>query len=195
MKHAAALLALAAASVLGVAACGGGGGAPATPAASPTTSASPALSPIPQPGTHTAQSAEPALIAVPGYDYADFPGAAPSAKAIVSTAPQVYKSGSMHLVLHGGKKFAVITLLQVKPAIANLPGTQLSMVSELATEMAGSGAKVTQKTIRTEKVVIARTGSIVDYAWYHGGAVTIVTDGTGPDLRNFVEAYLKRAHA
>ena len=191
MKHADALVALAAASVLGVAACGGGGAAPTTPTASHTTSASPVPLPTPRPGTHTARPGEPALIAVPGYDYADVPDAAPSEKAIINSAPQVYRSASVHIVLHGGKKIAVILLIQVKPTYANLP----EVMSELVKEIAGSGEKVTQETIDTEKVAIGRGSSIVDYTWYHGGVVTTVTGGTGPDLPNFVQAYLKAAHA
>ena len=195
MKHVAALLALAAASVLGMAACGGRGGAPAPPAASHIPGASHAPSPAPQPGMHTARPGEPALIAVPGYDYTDVPGAASKENAIVSSAPQVYKSASLHILLHGGKRFAVLTLIQVKPAYANLPSLRQGIMSEFAKEMAGSGAKVTQETILTEKVTIGRGSSIVDYAWYHGGVATAVTGGTGPDLANFVEAYLKAAHA
>src|SRR5215467_13293541 len=137
MKHADALVALAAASVLGVAACGGGGAAPTTPTASHTTSTSPVPLPTPRPGTHTARPGEPALIAVPGYDYADVPDAAPSEKAIINSAPQVYRSASVHIVLHGGKKIAVILLIQVKPTYANLP----EVMSELVKEIAGSGEK------------------------------------------------------
>jgi hypothetical protein len=193
MKHTAALLALAAASVLGIAACGGGGGAPAAPAASHTTS--PAASPSP---LHTAQPGEPALIAVPGYAYTD-PASADvaSAKDILKSDPQVLKSVSAHNVLRGGTEIGGIILVQVKPRYANLPEVQQAMMPEMAKAMTGSGAKVARETIHTEKVVITSQSGHDVYVWYHAHAITIVVadSGNGSDIRGFVEAYLKTANA
>jgi hypothetical protein len=192
MKHTAALLALAAASVLGIAACGGGGGASAAPA-SHTTSPAASTSPL-----HTAQPGEPALIAVPGYAYTD-PASADvaSAKGILKSDPQVLKSVSAHNVLRGGTEIGGIILVQVKPRYANLPEVQQAMMPEMAKAMAGSGAKVTRETIHTEKVVITSQSGHDVYVWYHAHAITIVVaDGSnGSDIRGFVEAYLKTANA
>ena len=170
MKYKAALLALAAASVLGAAACGGGGGAPAAPAASHTTS--PAASPS---ALHTAQPGEPALIAVPGYAYTD-PASADvaSAKDILKSDPQVLKSASAHNVLRGGTEIGGIILVQVRSQYANVPEVQQAMMPEMAKAMAGSGAKVTQETIHTEKVVITNQSGHDVYVWYHAHAITIV---------------------
>jgi hypothetical protein len=195
MKYKAALLALAAASVLGAAACGGGGGggAPAAPAASHTTG--PAASPS---ALHTAQPGEPALIAVPGYAYTD-PASADvaSAKEIVKSDPQVLKSASAHNVLRGGTEIGGIILVQVRSGFANLPEVQQAMMPEMAKAMAGSGAKVTQETIHTEKVLITNQSGHDVYVWYHAHAITIVVadSSNGSDIRGFVEAYLKTANA
>ena len=189
MKHVAALLALAAASVLGVAACGGGGGGGAP---------SPIFSPTPQPGTHTAEPGEPALIAVPGYDYTNASSdVVASAKELAKTDPLHYKSASAHNVLHEGTEIGGIILIQVKPQYANLPEVQQAMMPTMAKAMARPGAKVTQETIHTEKVVITSRDSHDVYVWYHAGAMTIVVgdSGKGPDIRGFVEANLKTAHA
>jgi hypothetical protein len=186
-KHTAALITLAAASVLGVAACGGGGGPQTAPAASHATSASPAAS-------HTAQPGETALIAVPGYDYANVPGVGPSAKEMIKSDPQHLKSASVHMVLHEGNTIASLVLVQIKPQYANLPEIQQGMVSAFVTDMAGSGATVTKEIIHTEKVAIARQGNTVVYCWYHNGAVTVVTGGNASDIHDFVEAYLQAAH-
>ncbi len=189
MKRAAALLALAAASVLGVAACGGGGGAEAP---------SPIFSLTPQPGTHTAEPGEPALPAVPGYDYTNASGdAAAAAKMLFNLDPRHFKPASAHNVLHEGAEIGGIILLQVKPQYANLPEVQQAMVPEMADAIAGSGAKVTLETTRTERVAITRRDSSDVYLWYHAGELTIVTgdSGKGPDIRSFAEAYLKAAHA
>jgi hypothetical protein len=192
MKHTAALLALAAASVLGIAACGGGGGAPAAPASHTT---SPAASPSP---LHTAQPGEPALIAVPGYAYTD-PASADvaSAKDILKSDPQVLKSVSAHNVLRGGTEIGGIILVQMKPRYANLPEVQQAMMPEMAKAMTGSGAKVTPETIHTEKVLITNQSGHDVYIWYHAHAITIaVADSSnGSDMRGFVEAYLKTANA
>ena len=189
MKHAAALLALAAASVLGVAACGGGGGGGGP---------SPIFSPTPQPGTHTAEPGEPALLAVPGYDYTNASGdAVAAAKMLFNLDPQHFKSASAHNVLHEGTEIGGIILVQVKPQYADLPEVQQSMVPTMAGAMAGSGAKVTLETIHTEKVAVTRKDSSDVYLWYHAGEITIVIgdSGKGPDIRSFVEAYLTTAHA
>ena len=188
MKNVAALLAFAAASVLGVAACGGGGGAPATPAASQTTSASPS------PTHHTAQPGEPALLAVPGYDYSN-PSSADAATAteLAKTDPLHFKTASAHNVLHQGTEIGGIILIQVKPQY-DTPALQRAMVPAMAAAMSSPGAKVTRETIHTEKVVITRQDSFDVYIWYHAGAITIVI-GEGSDIRGFVEAYLKTAHA
>jgi hypothetical protein len=193
MKHTAALLALAAASVLGIAACGGGGGAPAAPAASHP--ASPAASPSP---LHAARPGEPALIAVPGYAYTD-PASADvaSAKGILKSDPQVLKSVSAHNVLRSGTEIGGIILIQVKSRYANLPEVQRAIMPEMAKAMTGSGAKVTRETIHTEKVVITNQSGHGVYAWYHAHAITIVVadSSNGSDIRSFVEAYLKTANA
>ena len=186
-KQTAALIALAAASVLGVAACGGGGGPPAAPAASQTTSASPS------PTHHTAQPGEPALLAVPGYDYSNPSSAdAATAKELVKTDPLHFKTASAHNVLHQGTEIGGIILIQVKPQY-DTPALRRAMVPAMATAMSSPGAKVTRETIHTEKVVITRQDSFDVYIWYHAGAVTIVV-GMGSDIRNFVEAYLKTAN-
>jgi hypothetical protein len=193
MKYKAALLALAAASVLGIAACGGGGGAPAAPAASHTTS--PAASPS---ALHTAQPGEPALIAVPGYAYTD-PASADvaSAKELVKADPQVLKSASAHNVLRGGTEIGGIILVQVRSGYANLPEVQQAMMPEMAKAMTGSGAKVTRDTIHGEKVLITNQSGHDVYVWYHAHAITIVVadSSNGSDIRGFVEAYLKTANA
>jgi hypothetical protein len=192
MKHTAALLALAAASVLGIAACGGGGGAPAAPASHTT---SPAASPSP---LHTAQPGEPALIAVPGYAYTD-PASADvaSAKDILKSDRQVLKSVSAHNVLRGGTEIGGIILVQVKPRYANLPEVQQAMMPEMAKAMTGSATKVTPETIHTEKVLITNQSGHDVYVWYHADAITVVVadSSNGSDIRGFVEAYLKTANA
>lgn len=172
MKHVAALLALAAAAVLGVAACGGGGG------------------PAP---THTAQSGEPTLLAVPGYDYGDLPSEAASATAMVKSDTQHFKSASVHAVLHEGNKIAEIILFQMQPQFANSPGTQHA-VDNMAAGMAGGGATVSEETIHTEKVAIASKDSTTMYAWYHANTLTVVGGDNASAVRDFVEAYLKTAN-
>ena len=190
MKHAAALLALAAASVLGVAACGGGGGGGGG-------GPSPIFSLTPQPGTHTAEPGEPALIAVPGYDYTNASSdVAAGAKELVKSDPVHFKSASAHNVLHEGSEIGGIILIQVKPQY-DTPAVQRAVVPAMAAEMASPGAKVTLETIHTEKVLITQKDSQDVYVWFHAGALTIVAadSGKGPDIRDFVEAYLKTAHA
>ena len=191
MKHTAALVGLAAASILGVAACGGGGGAPAAPAASQTTSASPSPTP-----PHTAQPGEPALIAVPGYEYTDPSSeAVATAQEFVKGDPLHFKSASAHNVLREGTEIGGIILVQMKPQY-DTPAFRRAAMPAMAAGLAGPGAKVTRETIQNEKVVIASEGSDVVYIWYHAGALTFVAgnSGMGPDIRNFVEAYLKTAH-
>src|SRR5512135_917035 len=98
MKHNAALTALAAVSVLGLAACGGGGGgggAHASPPASHSTSPAPAAA-------ATTPPARSALVTVPGYHYAKLPAGGPSVKELVKSDPKHLKSVSAKLVLHDG---------------------------------------------------------------------------------------------
>ncbi len=196
MRHNAVLTALAAASVLGLAACGGGGGTQASPPASHAASQTPAAA-----ASHTpaaAASAQPggsALVTVPGYDYANAPTGGHSMKELVKTDPQHLKSVSAKLVLHDGNMIAALVLVQVKPQYVNLPGLREAMSAAFVKELAGSGAKVTQQTIHTEPVTFAKAGSIVTYCWFHGGAVTVVTGENAHEIRDFVEAYLQAAHA
>jgi hypothetical protein len=185
-QHTAALIVLAAASVLGVAACGGRGAPPAAPAASHTTSSSPPV--------HLVQPGGPALIVVPGYDFIDIPGGGPNAKDLIKSDPQHLKSASAQMVLHNGNTIASLVLVQVKPRYANIPRIQQGMVSAFLTDMAGSDATVTTETIHTEKVAIARQGSTVVYCWYHNGAVTVVTGDNGSAIHDFVGAYLQATH-
>jgi hypothetical protein len=192
MKHAVTLAALAAASILGVAACGGGTGTSATPAASQTASASPSLTP-----PHTAQPGEPALITVPGYAYTNATGdGAAAAKMLINADPQDFKSWSAHNVMREGTEIGGIILVQVKPRYAGLPQVRQAMVPAMADAMAGSGAKTTLETIHNEKVAMTTRDSSDVYLWYHNGAITIVIgdNGKGPDMRNFVQAYLKTAN-
>lgn len=148
--------------------------------------------------SHTAQPGEPALIAVPGYEYTG-PSTANAAIAedLVKTDPQHFKSGSAHNVLREGTMIGGIILAQLKPQYADLPGIRQAMVPAMAQGLAGSGAKVTQETIQAEKVAITSEGSQDIYIWYHGGAITLVAgeSGKGPEIRGFVEAYLKTANA
>jgi hypothetical protein len=187
MKYAAASVMLAAASIVGLAACGGGGGPQPSPAASHITA--PSSAPV-----HSAQPGGPALTAVPGYDYANIQSG-PSAREIIKSDPQHLQSASAHMILHEGNMIAALVLIQVKPQYANLPELQQGMAPSFAKALAGSGAKVSTETIYTEKVTIARNGSTVTYCWYHGGVVAEVTGNNGPGIHNFVEAYLKTAHA
>lgn len=193
MKRTAAVAALAAAFILSMAACGGGGGSatPTSPAPSPTTSSSqPSASP-----SHSAQPGEPALIAVPGYDYVNPPAdMAGEATKIVNADPQHLKSGSMHGVVHKGTFIAVIILIQVQPQYADLPETQQNLLPAMAEGMAGSGAQVRWTTIHGEKVAIAKMGSQKVYAWYHNGTITAVNGTSGSDVRDYVDAYLQAAH-
>jgi hypothetical protein len=188
MKHAAFLPALAAAAVLGVAACGGGGGTPSAPAASQTTSASPI------PTYHTAQPGEPALIHVPGYDYSNTSSAdTASAKELIKADPTHFKAVSAHNVLYQGTEIGGIILVQVKPQ-ADTAAFQRAAVPMMAEMFRSQGAKVTQETIHTEKVMITKQDSFDVYVWYHASAITVVV-GQGSDIRDFVEAYLKTANA
>ena len=188
MKHIATLTALAAAAVLSLAACGGGGGAQSAPSTSHSTTPAPAA-------VHTAQPGEPALLAVPGYDYANVPAGGPSANELIKSDRQHLKSASAHMVLHNGNMVAALAIVQMKPQYVNMPGLRQAMMSAFVNEMAGSGATTTKQTIHTEPVTIARQGSNVVYCWFHGGAVTVVTGDNGHDIRDFVEAYLQAAHA
>ena len=190
MKHIPTLTALAAAAVLSLAACGGSGGTQPTPPASHSTSTSPAPAAV-----HTAAPGEPALMAVPGYDYANPPATAPSANEFIKSDPQHLQSASVHMVLHDGNMIAALALVQMKPQYASLPGLQQAIASGFVSEMAGSGAKVTTETIHTERVTIAKQGSTVVYCWFHAGALTVVTGDNGHDIRDYVEAYLQAAHA
>lgn len=199
-RTAAALTAVAGVLVLSVAACAGGGGSasPSSSASSPTTSSSPP-SPTPSP-SHSAQPGEPALIAVPGYDYADPPGdVASEAQQVVSAEPGILDSASAHAVLHNGKLVAAIMLVQVNPRYADLPVLQQNIVPAMAEGMAGEGEHVTTETIHTEKVVVAESATEVVYAWYHNGEITAAvgsSESNGQhDVRDFVDAYLQTAHA
>jgi hypothetical protein len=196
MKHTGVLFALAAASVLGVAACGGGAGqaasAPSTHAIVPSQASGPSQSAVP---SHPAQPGEPALIGVPRYSYGDLPGEAGAlAKETVKADPQHFKAVSIHSVLLNGEPVAVIALVQVQPQYANLPEFTHGMLPGFAQEMAGSGVKTAQQTIHTEKVVTARSGSDYIYVWYHGSAVTTVTGSNGAQVHDFAVAYLRAAH-
>ncbi|MGE5286798.1 MAG: hypothetical protein ACM3ML_06250, partial [Micromonosporaceae bacterium] len=133
---------------------------------------------------------------MPGYDYTDLSEAATIAKKVVNANPQHLKSGSGHAVQHDGKTIAIILLVQVKPQYANDPQVRQNIMLGMIKGEAGAGAMVTEETIHTEKVVIARKGSAVAYNWYHAGVITEVDRVNGSsDVRDFVEAYLKAAHA
>lgn len=191
MKHTVTLTALAATAVLGLAACGGGG-AHTAPSAGHSASSSPAAV---QPATgHTAQPGEPALIAVPGYDYANVPAGGLSAKELIKSDPQHLKSGSAHVVLHEGNMIGALALIQVKHQYAQLPGLRQAMTSSFVQQMAGSGATVTKQTIHTQPVTIAKKGSTVTYCWYHGDTVSVVTGDNAQQIHDFAEAYLQVIH-
>ncbi len=195
MKRIAALIMLTAAFILGLAACGGGAKPQPSPAASHTTPSSAATTPISAAG-HTAQPREPALVALPGYDYANISGSdAPDVSEMIKSDRQHLQAGSVHMILHDGTMIGALVLVLVKPAYANLPEFQQGLASSFAEEMTGSGAKVTTKTIHTEKVWIAKDSSTVTYCWYHDGTVTVVTGGDESEVGAFAEVYLKTLHA
>ncbi len=196
MKRIAVLMMLTAAFILGLAACGGvAGPQPSRPASHATTPGSAAGTPSSAAG-HTAQPGKPALIAVPGYDYANVSASdVPDVKEMIKADPQHLQAGSVHMVLNDGNMIAALVLVQVKPAYANLPEFRQGIASGFAEEMAGSGAKVTTETIHTEKVSIAKDSSTVMYCWYHDGTVTVVTGGNESEVRNFAESYLRTAHS
>jgi zona occludens toxin (predicted ATPase) len=213
MKRIAALIMLTAAFILGIAACGGGAkpqpspsashtatpsSAATTPSSAATTPSSAATTPSSAAG-HTAQPGEPALIAVPRYDYANISASdVPDRSEMIKSDPQHLQAGSVHVILHDGTMIGVLVLVQVKPAYANLPEFQQGLASSFAEEMTGSGSKMTTETIHTEKVWIAKDSSTVTYCWYHGGTVTVVTGVTGggdSEVGAFAEAYLKTLHA
>ncbi len=197
MKRIAALIMLTAAFILGLAACGSGAGPQPSPSASGTTAPSSAAAGTPSSAaSHTAQPGEPALMAVPGYDYANISSSiVPDLNKMLKADPQHLQAGSVHMVLHDGTMVAALVLVQVKPAYANLPEFQQGIVPAVAEEMAGSGAKTATETIHTEKVSIVKDNSTVSYCWYHDGTVTVVTGGNEAEVRHFAEAYLKTAHS
>lgn len=136
------------------------------------------------------------MIAVPGYDYVDPPDVvAQKARMIVSADPKYLKSASAHGVLHEGSPIAAIILVQVQPQYAGLPVLQQSLVPAMAKEMAGSGARVSWKTIHTQKVAVAKSEFETDYVWYHNGVIAMVGGENSPDVRDYVDAYLQTAHA
>jgi hypothetical protein len=210
MKRIAALIMLTAAFVLGIAACGGGAkpqpspsashtatprSAAATPSSAAKTPSSAAKTPSSAAG-HTAQPGEPALIAVPRYDYANISGSdVPEVSEMIKSDPQHLQAGSVHVILHDGTMIGTLVLVQVKPAYANLPEFQQSLGMSFAKDMTGSEPKVTTETIHTEKVWIAKDSSTVTYCWYHDGTVTGVTGGDESEVGAFAEAYLKALHA
>ena len=103
MKYIATLTVLAVAAVVGLAACGGGGGTQTAPSAGHSTSPAPAPA-----GVHTAQPGEPALVAVPGYDYAHVPAGGPNAKKLLQSDPEHLKAASAHVVLHHANMIAAL---------------------------------------------------------------------------------------
>ncbi len=136
------------------------------------------------------------MMAVPGYDYVNVSGSdATDAEQMIKADPQHLQAISVHMVVHDGNMIAALALVQVKPAYANLPGFQQAIVSSLAAETVGSGAKATTETIYTEKVSIVKDSSTVTYCWYHDGTVTAVTGDNESAVRNFAEAYLKTVHS
>lgn len=190
MKRIGTLAAFVIAAALGVAACGGGGGSASTstPASARSTSPSPAPS-----HTHAAQRGEPALIAVPGYDYADFQGSAGGVKEVLQRDPEHFLSASAHEIQKpGGLYIGHIILVKIKPQYDN-PATTYKMQRDLA-ETIDPRLPVTQETIHGEKVVMAKEGANVLYTWYHKGTLTVVTSYRATPLRDFVEAYLQAAH-
>lgn len=196
MKRIAALIILTAAFVLGIAACGGGAKPQPSPSASHTTTPSSAATTPNSAAGHTAQPGEPALIAVPRYDYANISGGdAPDVSEMIKSDPQHLQAGSVHMILHDGTMIGALVLVQVKPVYANLPEFQQGLASSFAEEMTGSGAKMTTETTHTEKVWIAEDSSTVTYCWYHDGTVTVVTGGDESEVGAFAEAYLKTLHA
>lgn len=186
MKHLATLAALAAAAVVGLAACGSGGGSPAAPPVSHSASSSAAASGT-QPGGP--------LMAVPGYEYVGVPGGGPSAEELIKSDPVHLKSASVRMVVHDGNMIAAVAVVQLKPQYMNMPGLRQDAMSAFAEELGGSGTKLTKETIHSEPVTVARQGTSVTYAWFHGGAVTAVMGDNGPEIRDYVEAYLEAAHA
>jgi hypothetical protein len=189
MKRIVTLAALVTAAVLGVTACGGGGSATtSTPAPSRSASSSPAPSPV-----HTARPGEPALVAVPGYDYADFEGSARLAKEILQRNHEHWQSVSVHAILtQEGLDIGTILLIKTQPRYDN-PMTTTKMQQNLA-DLFGPGIGVTQETIQTEIVATSTKGSEELYAWYHHGTTTLVSGEDPSAVRDFVEAYLQAAH-
>jgi hypothetical protein len=144
---------------------------------------------------HTAQPGEPALVAVPGYDYAHVRAGGRSANELLHSDPGHLKAASARVVLHQWTMIAALALVQVKPRYVHMPGLRQAMTSVFVHELAGPGAQVTKETIHAGQVTIARQGCTVTYCWFHAGVVTVVTGDNGHDIHDYAEAHLQSARA
>jgi hypothetical protein len=171
-----------------LAACGGSG----------TTSPTPA-------SAHTAESGEPALIQVTGYQYQDPSDPAEQStvtdtiKQVNDAMPGAYTSGSLHYVVKDGAGQIVLMEYQFGPEMAPLVGESIASASGSVTGVTGPGVTVSTETISTQPVAsaaFAKDGKdYVVFAWVHNGIGTSVLGENKEQTRVFIEQYLTAAHA
>lgn len=188
MKRVAMRATLASAVSVLLVACGGTGTQSTTPAA-----------------VHTAESGEPALIQVTGYQYQD--PSDPSEKAAVTDTikqvneaiPDAYTSGSVHYVMKDGAGEIAFIEYQFGPKMASVVGESISSASGSVTGVTGPGATVSTETISTQPVASApwsKDGKDYNvFAWVHNGIGTTVVGENKEQTKAFVKEYLAAAHA
>jgi hypothetical protein len=172
------------AAVLLVGACGGSGdGAEAggAPANQPTTPIASTPTDVP---SHAAESGEPTLVNVAGYEYLDPTGAITNACKLFSD--EIMDSCSVHGVSRLGEGY--IVLWGFNPDLVP-PGT---MVQGMTTTFEQQGAKAKSLVIAGEDVVRGTLpdGSTTLYAWEHDGVLGMVQSDRPDDAANFVTQYV-----
>lgn len=155
--------------------------------------------PNPAPGEtaqpHTARAGEPALTAVPGYEYANLrTKEARAMKKMIKASPDRLKAGSAHMILNEGMQpIAVIFLVETR--YPDLPQVEQNVLRGMAEGQAPAGMHMSWKTIHSEKVMVAKSSSNAVYGWYHSNVITTVSGDNSSDVRDFVEAFLQAVHA
>jgi hypothetical protein len=157
---------------------------------------------------HTARPGEPALIQVSGYRYTDlttednqaYIDARTLMVSVNDTFPGMVTATSVHWVRKDANDKILLLQMDVSARYANDPVFRSNEVPGMTRGMAGAGATVVHRTVRTEQVTVAtgqEQGRIATvYGWFHDGIFTMVLAENAVRASDaYVDAYLAQAHA
>lgn len=188
--HRLAVIALVAASTIGLAGCSDDAATPAADAPSP----SPSSTTTPEESESTTPTASDAgdFPDVDGYTYANLPDAAfAGLDAAVQGTPQI-EGVEAKLVKKGNQEVGLVMQIALDPASADVPGFEDGFLPGFAGGIAGTNAKPKYQEINGTRVITIGTsdGSGTAFAWINDATATVLVFQDASDAKAFAQAAL-----